>query len=151
MSQKKYSEQSNYSVNERTIEQDNLLDHLPAILSEPPTAPYTNKLELSPSDLDQGETLGHAIFRVLGLILTHGIAHLKGPQTVWEDLGPEEIDLIQRYLYSFGWQAHINTAPTYPLDPKNVPNAIMPYYLTIRASRIKNKYVHIFFSPAPQL
>ena len=77
----------------------------------------------------------HAVFKTLGLLLTHGVEHIYGENVQFEFIN---IDLMKQYIQSVGWRAIIN-----PKSQKDHPRAL-PWLLRIPCGNI---YYSVIFEP----
>lgn len=70
---------------------------------KPPQPLGTQQLQLESDFKDAGES----VFRALGIILTHLIKHICNT-TILTSIKPKQMDLINAYMLSLGWQVHVN-------------------------------------------
>lgn len=113
---------------------DDVFEVVSQVFSQPPKSPYTYQMDIDAPDLNP-----HKIFQTLGQFLTHGIVYLYGEDVDITTLTPQQLDTIQDYLKSFGWQAVIQ-----PTSPANHPNAL-PYMLSLPIK--SGAYINIIFEP----
>ena len=99
------------------------------VFTRVPQAPNSIQIEIV-NDNNQ-----HAVFKTLGLLLTHGIEHLYGENVQFEFI---DIDRVKQYMASVGWNAVIN-----PKSQKDYPRAL-PYMLRIPCNEI---YFNVIFEP----
>ena len=100
------------------------------VFTKIPQAPNSIQIEII-----NGGTDSHAVFKTLGLLLTHGIEHVYGEDVQFEFIN---IDLMKKYIASVGWRAIIN-----PKSEKEHPRAL-PWMLRIPCGNI---YFSVVFEP----
>jgi hypothetical protein len=163
-------------MDEKTIYSNNILDVVDQIFSQkPPPPPCSVVLEINGGTEHEVNKEGskntgtlphdqHAIFRTLGVFLTHGIQKLLNEKEIeFNDDGepipmditsltPLDIETLQQYLNAVGWTAIIKDHNGVFLLGKEhtlkSPN-VLPFILNIpiHTKQKDKQYISIWFEP----
>ena len=116
---------------------DDMTDMVAQVCSLPPQPPHSIQFEC---DWTSPEST-HQIFQKLGHFLTDCLVYLFGEQVDLLTLSQKEIELVQNYMKSLGWQVVIN-----PTSEMVYPKAL-PYVLIIPNKKPDAEPIKLIFQP----